>query len=173
MSNGDDEIKVKEEFVKTLAESLDINVENIYHFILSNGTELIGEIVPSEFDSNMENSFAALHEIHVFYPIKIIRDSWVDADEQYSSNNFFVNWNPCISVPFVPIFTHHVISPNIPNTDTIYSYMTALQNIYFPPSIHAEIPTVSESKNPDFKSSNISRDNNVVSFMEYKNKRIK
>lgn len=117
-----------DEFLKEVVDDLDINLENIYHFKILGGEELVGEVFTDFYiDSNQEETA----EYIIINPVKVIRHSWI-SEEGFSSQHFFIEWNPCAEGPYAYINPETVISATSPNVETLKAYLLAVHDQYYP-----------------------------------------
>ena len=113
--------------VQKIVDDLDINVDNIVHFIILGGVELIGELLEIE-DSNSDEE---QNQIILVNPVKILREGWV-TEEGYEAQHFFVEWNPCGDGPFATLNTSLIVSKAFPNAATLEAYIRTVNNSYYP-----------------------------------------
>lgn len=127
--------EIKELF--ELAVNLDVDISKLYHVQLTNNTELIGELFDQSafIDSNasVQEIEDSLLDPNLYFisPIKIVRDSWIDDEGNYNSNNFFVEWNPCIDGSLAHINPTAIIGMNKPTDECVFAYLKALQDLYY------------------------------------------
>jgi hypothetical protein len=201
--------------LEELVSQLDIKVENIYHVVFTDDTEMVGEILSSnsEDEDKLKESFKEMLdeakddmfgeeelEIEIEYldsdgaeissdevlyhpedhstlflnPVKIIRDTWINPDGEMKHTNYFIEYNPCIEGPYIPIQNHSIKTINPPNNETLICYLKALYKIYYP--LLSEIPdgnlsVISQTLKLNHSHLSVSTSKNVVDFTSYLKKR--
>lgn len=123
----------KEEFAELLYEMDEVddyvaneNEEDYLELVDSNGEEV-------EFAEDGYYRLPEENSILFLNPIRIYRDTWVDPNSgDMKHTNYFVDFNPCIDGPYVPIYKHSIASINPPNDETLVAYLKAVYKIYFP-----------------------------------------
>lgn len=167
--------------IEDMISKLEINIDNIYHLILSNGMEMMGELFPSEqlienADSNTQDDIMEFVEeennLLFLNPIRIHRTLLVDDEGEMKTNNYFTEWNPHIDGPFTHISKVSITAMNKPNESSLVYYLQSIYHIYYP--ILDEIPDGNLNMLGDILplKERVSIPKNIISFEDYHSKRI-
>ena len=170
---------VSKEQLEDLINHLEINVENILHVILTNGTEMVGEVLSPD-NIQLDDAYSTIIDpdsaqtILFLNPIKIYRDLWVDDESNMQHKDYFMDFNPCIDGPFIPIYKNSITTKNPPNGETLIRYLKALYQLYYP--LLSETPlgnitAFSEPHNIPAKLKGKSVHKNIIQFTPYLKKR--
>ena len=195
MSDSEDDID--RAALDNMISVLEINVDNVYHLILSNGSEMVGELFPPQQlppmnedlmtgdfleDSNEELDIELILDEELDFdedspdllflnPVKIYRETFMDEDGRFQHQNFFLEYNPCIDGPYTHINKNSVISSNRPNEDTLYNYLKTIYYLYY--ELLEDLPvatnlTLTDNSKTKLKiQTTISVTNNVIDFHRY------
>src|ERR1035437_1532567 len=174
---------VDKDALEEMVSLLEIKVDNVYHLMLSNGSEMIGELFPPDQLPERESFTDLLSEdcddiepyegllieedynssdLLFLNPIKIFRDTFQDETGEFHHQNFFLEWNPCIDGPYTTITKTAVVSCNKPNDATRLEYLKTIYKLYY--SVLDEIPQTKIATNLKLKPVITS---NVIDFKLY------
>lgn len=146
----DDDDKLTE-----LLESLDIDKDQIYQIILSGGTELISEILPFNNKSKI---------ITAINPLKILKEQYIE-DGFLSGTEILTLYDSSMEVPILELNRNLIIALYKVDEEKTERYAYSLYDLYFPLDIEFEIE---EKKNSKSKIKT-----NIISFLDYQEKRLK
>lgn len=153
----DDDVEKLEELLK----SLDIDRKHVYHIILSNNIELIAELLPFNKKTKV---FTAIN------PLKALKESYMD-DDMLMSIDILTVFDPNMDTPVLEINRDQIITMYRIDEDKLERYVYTLYDYYFPVSIELDEDIFTEKVKKSKSKAN--KKSNIVSFIDYKEKRIK
>jgi len=149
--------------IADIIEDLGIKVENIKHFKLVGGEELIGEVISTEDCSDFV----------IVNPVKILRDTYI-TEHDMSTQHYMVDWNPCgDESPDMVLKDAHVIKASTPIADVVYNYLYYLNDVYYPNDIvftPDDVSSMTQAVNITMIKETEDEDNVVDFFKYYNNK---
>lgn len=162
-----------------IIEKLAISPENVVIVSLIGGMEVIGEhidlseISVSEEDSNSIIEMDEYDEkIYIANPVKIMKESYINAEGEYTCNCFFVEWNVCSDQAFLPLNPSAIMTVMTPNEYSLKGYITAVNDMYFGSEevdyLPEEVTPIEDKKASKAKKKASKKNNNVINFSEYK-----
>ena len=145
-----------------LIKELNINVNNIYHLTFINGTEMIGELFDSSVDSEISEC-GIINSLLFLNPIKIIKEIFIDENNENINVEGYEEWNSSIEGPFTHIYINSILSQNVPNEKTLNNYLKSIHTLYCSEMINDEDVDVISIKD---------KKKNVSDFNKYHLKRM-
>lgn len=176
MSNNtinDDFTEQQQQFIEALSSTLDINIDNIRHIVLSSGVEVIGEVVESDVKIEDDMSFCKLSDIRdepiitVCNPVRVMVDSYMTEYGAMNNSLYFTNYNPCSDVPFTTFKKTFVLHTARPNKNAILTYLESLHQTYYPINEYDDV--ADEVLYDEFLKD--SEDGNVIDLLPFLNKK--
>jgi len=141
-----------------LIESLGIDDSKVYRILLSDGTDIVTEVLPFNGKSK---------KITAVNPLRILKDHFID-DGLLMGSEILVLFDPSIENPMIEFNRSLIITMYKVDGETIERYALTLFDHYFPLDVQIDLDEPKKSK-----ISKKSIKTNIVSFIEYKDKRTK
>jgi len=146
-----------EEKLDELLKSLDIDKNLVYHVILSGGIEIVAELLP--FNSKTKK-FTAIN------PLKSIKDIVIEEDDYAMNYEILTIFDPNMGSPIIELDSSNIIMKYKVDEYKLERYVYTLYEYYFPIDIKVDFDKKKSKKK-------LSSKTNIVSFIDYKDKRIK
>jgi hypothetical protein len=146
----------------SLANDLDVDLDNVFHFITIGGIEIVselGNITHDELGDISESDFSLFNENKylLINPIRIRRDEFRTIDI-WESRELFTPLSFSADNLFYTMNENSIITKGFPDSDTILQYLSTLYEIYYPYQLDITLEDTEENQYKD----------NVIDFSKYK-----